>query len=614
MKISIISRSNQGIVEKEVDALFEELYNVTAMQNYSPFIFLGGHRRNETSTPTPLMVYDFDDDTLLTLKQAKELCSHFKSLVVTTRNHLLEKKGKTSERFRVLIPIDEAPPKEMYKNVYLTLAEMLGFKDAIDTQCTDLARYYFGNAKQEVFYSSSEKIITLKEIEAFITEQPNELPHSMYTMGLKINNDILDNELSSTFIFKNGRAFESYEYLQAGDTEPMRCFNHHHNDKHPSAFIGRSKESNRLMVHCKTCNEVKFIHYETAPTTENEGINKSYKGDDIIPKVKVDTSAFNKFTMTKKRREELKQMKYIIDGLIVEKFHTYILGKAGSGKTTVLLNLGFQMVEKGYTVYFFYLDGELSQASKIDEAIEQRQMKDKYHLLVDGTMPEYENILKELIKAKADLNKTIFVLDTFKFLTDDINNKNANKKAMHLIKEVTKLGATFISLGHTNKDGQNFSGTAEIEQDSDAVLRIDASFNDSLIYATIKRDGRCRCDIKAKSFTFTGGDAMSVTQLDEVMDIESENQKQEAENKDKFFIDETKRILRLNPFMLQKDLLSQLDENLGIAKTQITKKLKMYDGKHWDRVQAKEASNGYNYTVKDEAFSGLIESIKNSIK
>ena len=612
MKISIISR-NQGIVEKELDALFEELHNVTALQNYSPFIFLGGHRRNETSTPTPLMVYDFDDDKLLTLKQAKELCSHFKSLVVTTRNHLVEKKGKTSERFRVLIPLDEAPPKEMYKTVYLTLAEMLGFKDAIDPQCTDLARYYFGNAKQEVFYSSSEKIITLKEIDAFITEQPNELPHSMHTMGLKINDDILGNELASTFIFKNGQSFESYEYLQAGDTEPIRCFNHHHEDKHPSAFIGRSKESNRLMVYCKTCNEVKFIRYETAPTAENEG-KRQVSNNNIIAKEKVSLSAFNRFTMTKEKREELKQMKYIIDGLIVEKFHTYILGKAGSGKTTVMLNLGFQMVEKGYTVYFLYLDGELSQASKIDEVIEQRQMEDKYHLLVEGTMPQYETILKDLIKAKTDLSKTIFVLDTFKFLTDDINNKNANKKAMHLIKEVTKLGATFISLGHTNKDGQNFSGTAEIEQDSDAVLRIDASFRDSEIYATIKKEGRCRCDIKAKSFTFTGGDAMSVTQLDEVMDIESENQKQEAENKDKFFIDETKRILRQNPFMLQKDLLSQLDENLGIAKTQITKKLKMYDGKHWDRVQAKEASNGYNYTVKDEAFSGLIESIKNQIK
>lgn len=613
MKVSIISRSNQGIVEKEVDTLFEELYNVTAMQNYSPFIFSGGHRRNENSTPTPLMVYDFDDDTLLTLKQAKELCSHFKSLVVTTRNHLVEKKGKKSERFRVLIPLDEAPPKESYKSVYLTLAEMLGFKDAIDTQCTDLARYYFRNAKQEVFYSSLEKIITLKEVEAFITEQPNEKPHSMHTMGLKINDDILDNELASTYVFKNGRTFESYEYLETGKTEPIRCFNHHHEDKHPSAFIGRSKESNRLMVFCKNCNEVKFIRDETAPT-EHSGSIKQHYDNDIIAKEKEGLFAFNKFTMTKEKREELKQMKYTIDGLIVEKYHTYILGKAGSGKTTVMLNLGFQMVEKGYTVYFFYLDGELSQASKIDEAIEQGQMKDKYHLLVDGTMADYEKILKGLIKTKTDLSKTVFILDTFKFLTADINNKNANKTAMHLIKGVTKLGGTFISLGHTNKDGENFSGTAEIEQDSDAVLRIDASFNDSLIYATIKKAGRCRCDIKAKSFTFVGGNALSVTQLDEVMDIESENQKQEAENKDKFFIDETKRILRLNPSMLQKDLLIQLDESIGISKSQITKKLKMYDGKHWDRVQAKEASNGYNYTVKDEVFSGLIESIKNQIK
>mgnify|MGYP000706314670 CR=1 FL=1 len=82
---------------------------------------------------------------------------------------------------------------------------------------------------------------------------------------------------------------------------------------------------------------------------------------------------------------------------------------------------------------------------------------------------------------------------------------------MHLIKEVCKLGATFISLGHTNKDGERYSGTAEIEQDSDGVLRIDGidEANNQTV-STIKKGGRCRFDVKETSFTFKKENILSV--------------------------------------------------------------------------------------------------------
>lgn len=112
------------------------------------------------------------------------------------------------------------------------------------------------------------------------------------------------------------------------------------------------------------------------------------------------------------------------------------MGNAGAGKTTILLHLCFEMVQKEYVIL------------KI-QCCNTPLGRSQY------------------------LWETVFILDTFKFLSADVNHKNATKDAMHLIKEVCKLGATFISLGHTNKDGEKFSGTAEIEQDSDGVLRID---------------------------------------------------------------------------------------------------------------------------------------------
>jgi predicted ATP-dependent serine protease len=307
-------------------------------------------------------------------------------------------------------------------------------------------------------------------------------------------------------------------------------------------------------------------------------------------------------------------MKYVIDGLIVENYHTYLMGNAGAGKTTILLHLCFEMVQKGYKVFYFYLDGALNTASKVDEEIERLEIEDNFNLLVDGTMNDYKEILEKFIATKSNLNKTVFILDTFKFLSADVNHKNANKDAMHLIKEVCKLGATFISLGHTNKDGEKFSGTAEIEQDSDGVLRIDGidEANDKTV-STIKKGGRCRFDVKESSFTFRKGNVLSVERLDEVIDTENQLKQKATEKSDEFIINEIKKVLRLNPNILQKDIIPNVTENIGISKNKVIKTLNFYVDKHWKRTQSKEATNGYEYKVIDDDFTELIENLTNEL-
>jgi len=352
-------------------------------------------------------------------------------------------------------------------------------------------------------------------------------------------------------------------------------------------------------IHCSG-NECAGLLYvmdrerQQTPTIASEGVDKH---SDIIPQ-----NAFARFKINKQRREELKNMRFVIDGLFVENYHTYVFGAAGAGKTTILLHLCFEMVDKGYTVYYFYLDGALATAANVDEEIEKRDISDKFNLLIDGTMLDYTTILKAFIAQKADLRKTVFVLDTFKFLTTDIQVKNANKDAMHFIKEVNKLGATFISLGHTNKNGENNSGTAEIEQDSDGLLRIDGLFNGIENISTIKRGGRCRFDVRESTFSFSGGDPLSVKRCDVQVDIQSENERMEQEEKDTFFIEETKRILRLNPSMIQKDLVPMVMDSTGSGRNVVLKKLQVYLDKHWTRDKIDTSASGYRYSVKDKDF------------
>lgn len=323
---------------------------------------------------------------------------------------------------------------------------------------------------------------------------------------------------------------------------------------------------------------------------------------DIIAKnnVKPICEALNKFAMTAEMRERIKNMKYVIDGLFVEGYHTYVYGASGSGKTTILLNLCFEMVEKGYTVIFLYLDGELFSASKVSEEIDKRQIQDNYKILTDGTMPEYVEILKGIINKKEALYKTVFILDTFKFLSTDVNNKNANKDAMHFIKDICKTGATFISLGHTNKDGKNQSGTAEIEQDSDALLKIDsleAIEEDNKIISTIKQGGRCRCTITPRTFEFTGGSPLSVISKNEIVDVESQRQLSIQRKSDAIFITEVKKLLFNGGEKTQKDLLKLLEDfNLGITKKR--NKLNLYIGIEWE--EKKGEKNSSIYFLKDD--------------
>jgi hypothetical protein len=117
---------------------------------------------------------------------------------------------------------------------------------------------------------------------------------------------------------------------------------------------------------------------------------------------------------------------------------------------------------------------------------------ERFSLFSNQTVVDMKSFYSEYLNNELRLDNTIIVLDTFKFLSNDINGKNSNKEAMHYIKSIIRLGAAWVSIGHTNKDGKSQSGTAEIEQDSDALLRIDKVLDGNKAIANIKNGGRVR--------------------------------------------------------------------------------------------------------------------------
>ncbi len=181
---------------------------------------------------------------------------------------------------------------------------------------------------------------------------------------------------------------------------------------------------------------------------------------------------------------------HYIDGLLVPGHHTFLYGAAGSFKTTSTAALCLQALDKFPSLEVHYWGFDCSQP--FIEAIVKHINHERFFIFSQQTANDMQSFYKEYIENDISLNNIIIVLDTYKFLSTDINNKNANKAAMHFIKSVCKLGAAWISLGHSNKNGESQSGTAEVEQDSDGILKIQSEVVNGKAYSTIEKAGRCR--------------------------------------------------------------------------------------------------------------------------
>lgn len=231
------------------------------------------------------------------------------------------------------------------------------------------------------------------------------------------------------------------------------------------------------------------------------------------------------YAMTKKVRKKYEELVHLYDGLIVQGYHIYVYGNAGSGKTTTMFYLMITMAQDhpDKQFVFFYLDGALNMASAMDQYVEELELNNVM-LLTEGSASDYKEVMDKFVKSGADLTEYVFFYDTFKYMSRNVNDKNSNKEAMHSIKALNKLGATFITLGHTNKDGKRESGTAELEQDSDAMIRVDSIENNGRIVTSLSKGGRCRFDLKERSFSYVAGDPTSVIEESEFMVIDDDQE------------------------------------------------------------------------------------------
>lgn len=365
---------------------------------------------------------------------------------------------------------------------------------------------------------------------------------------------------------------------------------------------------------CKIIDKTEWAEGETKKnqTLPTEDSNKVSDVNTIIPQTAKEK--FKGRRMNQEEKERALHMFFFLESLLPRGFHIIIYGAAGSGKTTIVLFLMKQLLVKHTEaeVYYLYLDGQLNMAANYEIYLEEEGLNDRYNIITNGTADELLAMAEELVSESSDPRNLVFVLDTLKFLNPDILSKSTNAKALHRIKALTTKGATFVTLHHTNKDGENFAGTAEIEQDSDALLKIVTMDGDEehTKISTLEEGGRVRYFFEPQSFTFTKGDPSST----EMLDGEIDTGKLTQQKSDAPIITIIKGILTLKGSMTKSELekLIKEDDDFDGSKRYLKDVLKRYIDIHWKIKKTGERNHIHEYSVIDTA-SKSIDAIQEQI-
>lgn len=245
---------------------------------YSASTYNNGHRHKDNITGLGnVLIYDFDDGVipLLSMKRFMEN-NKVTSAIFTTKSHQIEKNGKPAvDRYRLFVPFSTpfTLTVEAYSDFFMYMAEILNIQHAIDKACKNPSRSFYPNANQIEIYIEQGRIFDTDYMQSQFLKY--DAKHNR-----QVKKEIKDNTYSKEQTYSSTKSYKEnevspdteiecaygviyplshFEYLSENETVPCRCINPVHEDRNPSAFVGRSKSSGRLMVKCSGCGALYFM-------------------------------------------------------------------------------------------------------------------------------------------------------------------------------------------------------------------------------------------------------------------------------------------------------------------------------------------------------------------
>lgn len=294
------------------------------------------------------------------------------------------------------------------------------------------------------------------------------------------------------------------------------------------------------------------------------------------------------------RELRLKRIKlpFLVDGLIKKGYHTVLYGNSGTNKTSITMSFCADIVKDNpeMEVVYCLLDGSDEIAIQLEEAIPHRAT-----VISDTSSVE---IIEQLtaVMEEDSLDNLIVVFDTYKKFQEMVNDKGHNTRFLKLVRRFVNAGATVLSIAHTNKDKASFSGTAEMEQDTDGMIRFDAIDdieNDGYRLVSLSKGARCRWQFAEASYKTPRVPTITDVEKIDYIDLK----RYQNEDEDASDIEEIKTLLGFNDFNTVEDLLKAVRANIGLSVRDARKMLNIYDGRHWFSSNDKNNKNAKRFTL-----------------
>jgi len=189
-----------------------------------------------------------------------------------------------------------------------------------------------------------------------------------------------------------------------------------------------------------------------------------------------DLTTMEGFAVQRSYTENIGSEEFLIDNLVIKNHILTVIGESGAGKTAYFFFHGARhMAERGANVYYVDADSPPSDHKKMMEFREAHGFTWIIPDVNEGkSVDGFKKYLLELADSQCQIRDTVFIFDTLKKFVNTMS-KDSIKTFYTLMRRLTKLGATAILLGHSNKyrDGDGnlvFEGVNDVKSDSDELI------------------------------------------------------------------------------------------------------------------------------------------------
>jgi len=323
--------------------------------------------------------------------------------------------------------------------------------------------------------------------------------------------------------------------------------------------------------------------------------------NNIIPK-KTSFQLLKEKGYTKDMLNNIKDLNFLMNSVIVEKQITMIYAPSNQGKTTAVMGILHNILTNKKDYEALYIDYDNGATTMKEHLLKLKDVENLTY--IDNYKLEREDLFTFLNMSRLeDCNKKIFVFDSLQhFVTQDLSSNKSEtevKQLFELFKALRGAGATIIIISHTTKE-KNDAG----KETTFRGLNIIKDNLDNMFYLTRQDDiynlkNEKTRHPKIEPFLKLRYNHNDIFTYNPTSLSDNEYQAEQKEKEDIFFINAIKELLKdreLNKSDLELEIKNHDDLN-DLSRNKIKDIIKRYENKHWIVKKTGERNHIKKYSL-----------------